>query len=373
MRTCLLAICLLGCATASAARPPNGAAVVVAQPPPVPARWLEESRSPPPRSCADLYARVQPLLTARRISEAREALVDARAWVPDCVIADLLEARVARLRGDAPAAFAALDRAALSADAELVRADRIATALLSEGEAGARHALLFCDDPPPLDAASRTGCAVAALRLGDRWQAEVWLLEAIGSEPRSFAAWMDVGEMALDVHEYEAARGAFAQAAWLAPDAYVAQLGLGAAARGVQDVEAADAAFRRALAIDPDGAEAYYDLGLLYQDHRDGSEPVLRQAQEFYRQFVARAGDRFTAEVDEVMHHCPVVCPRPPRERGTRRHARQCQPGRIEQIDSNCGPIRELAQMQADIAAMQRQLEAERPPSASEPARTTPP
>jgi len=340
MRSATLVLVLVsGCASL-----PRPTPRVVTLDVPGPCVGLPAFSEPPLAACREVYERVAPLIEAARLDEARAELASARELAPRCAIVDLLEARIARRGGDPFTAFGALDRAAMAAGADLVRADRIATSLLEEGERGADHALMFCDGLPGDDAASRTGCAVAALRLGDRARAEAWLREAIAIEPRSFAAWMDLGEMWTDVRSYDQARVAFTAATRIDPDRYEAFLALGAAERGAQHFDAAEASYRIAIEIDPDRAEAYYDLGLLYQDYGDDAEPTLRQAQDFYRQFAQHAQGAFTALVDDVSRRCPMV----PHERASP----TCRPGRIQLIETY-DPTRRIVEMQAQIHAMQ--------------------
>lgn len=179
-------------------------------------------------------------------------------------------------------------------------------------------------------------------------------------DPTLFEAYMNFGEITLGFRGYDDAAGAFQHATELRPQSYDAFIGLGAAKRGLQDPDAAEAAYRAAIAIDANRPEAYFNLGLLYQDYRDGAETTLHQAQAFYQQFVQHAGSDavFAPAVDAVMHHCTPTCPTPPEQRGHRRRrpAAACTMGRIQQIDQNICLVHELAQMQADIAAMQQQM-----------------
>lgn len=179
-------------------------------------------------------------------------------------------------------------------------------------------------------------------------------------DPTMYEAYMNFGEITLGFRGYDDAAGAFQHATELRPQSYDAFIGLGAARRGLQDPDAAEAAYRSAIAIDGNRPEAYFNLGLLYQDYRDGAQPTLRQAQEFYNQFVQRAGSNavFAPAVEAVTHHCPPTCPTPPEQRGhhRRRVVRTCSMGRIQQIDQNICLVNELQQMQADIAAMQARM-----------------
>ncbi len=181
-------------------------------------------------------------------------------------------------------------------------------------------------------------------------------------DPNMYEAYMNFGEITLGFRGYDDAANAFQRATTLRPQSYDAFIGLGAARRGLQDPDAAEAAYRAAIAIDANRPEAYFNLGLLYQDYRDGAEPTLRQAQEFYRQFAQRAGSNavYAPAVDAVNHHCPDTCPTPTgTSRRRRRAPTTCQMGRIQQIETNICLVHELAQMQADIAAMQQQMQSQ--------------
>jgi tetratricopeptide (TPR) repeat protein len=176
-------------------------------------------------------------------------------------------------------------------------------------------------------------------------------------DPTMYEAYMNFGEITLGFRGYDDAAGAFTQATTLRPQSYDAFIGLGAAKRGLQDPDAAEAAYRAAIAIDANRPEAYFNLGLLYQDYRDGAEPTLRQAQAFYRDFASKAGSNavFAPAVDAVNHHCPDTCPTPSGTSRRRRRPTTCAMGRIQQIDTNICLVHELAEMQAQIQAMQQQ------------------
>lgn len=190
-------------------------------------------------------------------------------------------------------------------------------------------------------------------------------------DPTMYEAYMNFGEITLGFRGYEDAAAAFQHATELRPQSYDAFIGLGAAKRGLQDPDAAEAAYRAAIAIDGNRPEAYFDLGLLYQDYRTGSETELRQAQDFYRQFVTHAGsdERYAAGVNAVQHQCPATCPTPSgTSRSRRRRTPQtCAMGRIQQIDTNICLVHELAQMQADIQAMQQQMQQQQSTDGSTP------
>ena len=56
--------------------------------------------------------------------------------------------------------------------------------------------------------------------------------------------------------------------------------------------------------LDPSNPSSYFNLGLLYQDYKDGQKPSLHTAQDYYRQFLKRQADEggFTGCV-HALHH----------------------------------------------------------------------
>lgn len=85
--------------------------------------------------------------------------------------------------------------------------------------------------------------------------------------------------------------------------------------------------YRAALELDGDRPEAYFDLAVLYHEHRDGSVEQLGQALDYLREFVERAGGepRFARTLEEVSRWCD------PQPQGRRRH-RSCTPGRAQNV-----------------------------------------
>ena len=185
-------------------------------------------------------------------------------------------------------------------------------------------------------------------------------------DPNFYEAWMNFGELTLGFRGYEDAFNAFTRATTLRPQSYDAQIGLGAALRGLGRIDEAQAAYERAVAIDAQRPEAYFNIGLLFHDYRDGAEPTLRQAQQYYRQFAERARGRagFQEAVDGVTRECP---PEPTDARRRRRWLRRgCQPGRIQSIDRAITLTQELQQQQREIEEMQRQMEAQQAQQAAQ-------
>ncbi len=193
---------------------------------------------------------------------------------------------------------------------------------------------------------------------------------AFNLDPNLYEAYMNFGELTLSFRGYQDAERAFRRATELNATSYDAWLGLGAALRGLNQTEQAQAAYERAIQIDGNRPEAYFNLGLLYNDYMGGSEPELRRAQQYYRDFAQRAGGR--SELAEVVTSVTRQCGpcehqqqaqvrgrSGRRTRGYGRQRRACQAGRIEQIDCNLQLQAELEEMQRQAAQMQAEIEAQ--------------
>jgi tetratricopeptide (TPR) repeat protein len=173
-----------------------------------------------------------------------------------------------------------------------------------------------------------------------------------------FEAYMNFGELTLSFRGYEDAAAAFTRATELRADTYDAWLGLGAARRGLNNPDEAQAAYERAIAIDATRPEAYYNIGLLWQDYRDGAIPTLNRATEYYNQFVTRAGSRpeYSATLDTVTHRCTIEREGDARARLRARRRRRraaCAMGRLQQIEEAIRTINDIAEMQRMAAEME--------------------
>lgn len=173
-----------------------------------------------------------------------------------------------------------------------------------------------------------------------------------------FEAYMNFGELTLSFRGYEDASRAFTRATELQPTNFDAWIGLGAAQRGLNNDTAAQQSYERAQQIDAARPESYFNLALLFQDYRDGTEPTLNRATEYYRQFIQRAGSRpeYAGAVESVNRRCATDA-RSQRRRRWQRTA--CQMGRLQQIESSIALMREAASMQAEMERMQAQSAAQ--------------
>lgn len=171
-----------------------------------------------------------------------------------------------------------------------------------------------------------------------------------------FEALMNFGQLTLSYRGYDDAARAFERANQLQANNYDALLGLGAALRGLNRLEDAEAKYRAAIALDGQRAEAYYNLGLLYQDYMGGQVAQLEQAQQFYQQFLQRAGQReqFAPAVQSVSRRCREES-QSSSSRRRRRRSTDCRPGRIQQIETAIRLMREMAQMQQQVQQLEQQ------------------
>lgn len=181
---------------------------------------------------------------------------------------------------------------------------------------------------------------------------------AFSLDANMFEAYMNFGELTLSFRGYDDAARAFERATQLQPTNYDAWLGLGAAQRGLNNDQGAQQSYEHAQQIDATRPESYFNLGLLYQDYRDGTEPTLNQATAFYNQFIQRAGARpeYASAVETVNRRCATDARAQRRRRWQRT---TCQMGRLQQIETAIAFMHEAATMQAEMARIQAQADAQ--------------
>ncbi len=138
-------------------------------------------------------------------------------------------------------------------------------------------------------------------------------------DPTLYEAFMNFGQITLSFRGYEDAEGAFRAAAALNPESYDALIGHGVALRGLGRVEEAEARYIAARALDAERPEAWFNLGVLHQDHLDGSADELAEAVTHLEAFLTKAEGEvlYSDEVDAVSRCC----------RGN-----ECRPGRLQNL-----------------------------------------
>ena len=118
----------------------------------------------------------------------------------------------------------------------------------------------------------------------------------------------------------------------LQPKNFEAAIGLGVALRGNKKIDEAEAQYNAAKGLDPSQGGSYFNLGLLYQEYKDGQKPSLQKAQDYYRQFLGTLGRHLRLAQEEAEK-------------------------RIKDIDEIYVALEEAAKMQAESEAMQKKAE----------------
>lgn len=157
--------------------------------------------------------------------------------------------------------------------------------------------------------------------------------KAVEMNPKLAEARLNLAALSLNNRDYKTAEENFRAVLQLQPKNYEASLGLGVALRGAKQIEEAETQYNAAQKLDPSNPASYFNLGLLYQDYKGGEKPSLQKAQEYYRQFLAKAN----GSTPEPM----------------RRDAEK----RIKDIDEIYVALAEAAKLQAEAEEMQRKAE----------------
>jgi len=124
--------------------------------------------------------------------------------------------------------------------------------------------------------------------------------KAIELDPKYAEAHLNIGAIGLSSRQYEKAQKSFETVLALQPNNFDAQVGLGVALRGQKKIDDAEAAYKKAQQLDSKACSIAYNLGLLYQDYKNSEDNKhLRQAQDFYRQYVG-CGKTSKSKVDDA-------------------------------------------------------------------------
>jgi tetratricopeptide (TPR) repeat protein len=124
--------------------------------------------------------------------------------------------------------------------------------------------------------------------------------KAVELDPKYAEAHLNIGAIGLASRQYEKAQKSFETVLALQPNNFDAQVGLGVALRGQKKIDEAEAAYKKAQQLDSKACAIAYNLGLLYQDYKNSEDNKhLRQAQDFYRQYV-QCGKTVKAKVDDA-------------------------------------------------------------------------
>src|SRR5450432_4460934 len=157
--------------------------------------------------------------------------------------------------------------------------------------------------------------------------------KAVAMNPSLAEARLNLAVLSLNNRDYNTAEENFRSVLEMQPKNFEAAIGLGVALRGNKKIDEAETQYNSAQKLDPSSPWSYFNLGLIYQDYKDGQKPALHKAQDYYRQFLGHANDK-TSE--------PL-----------KREAEK----RIKDIDEIYVALDEAAKMQAEAEEMQRKAE----------------
>jgi Flp pilus assembly protein TadD len=148
-------------------------------------------------------------------------------------------------------------------------------------------------------------------------------------------ARLNLAALSLNNRDYKTAEENFHAVLEAQPKNYEAAIGLGVALRGGKKIDEAEAQYNEAQKLDPSNPSSYFNLGLLYQEYKDGQKPTLQKAQSYYRQFLSHASSSTGENLQKEAQK------------------------RIKDIDEIYVALEEAAKMQAESEEMQRKAEAQ--------------
>jgi tetratricopeptide (TPR) repeat protein len=157
--------------------------------------------------------------------------------------------------------------------------------------------------------------------------------KAVDMNPGFNEARLNLAALSLNNRDYKTAEENFRAVLTSQPKNYEASIGLGVALRGGKKIDEAETQYNEAQKLDPSNPSSYFNIGLLYQEYKDGQKPTLQKAQSYYRQFLSKANQSTPS--------------------GLQKEAEK----RIKDIDEIYVALEEAAKMQAEAEAMQRKAE----------------
>jgi tetratricopeptide (TPR) repeat protein len=101
--------------------------------------------------------------------------------------------------------------------------------------------------------------------------------EAVGLNPNFAEARMNLASLSLNNRDYVTAEENFRAVLKLQPKNFEASIGLGVALRGNKKIDEAETQYNSAKGLDPSQGASYFNLGLLYQEYKDGQKPSLQK------------------------------------------------------------------------------------------------
>jgi tetratricopeptide (TPR) repeat protein len=157
--------------------------------------------------------------------------------------------------------------------------------------------------------------------------------KAVAMNPNLAEARLNLAVLSLNNRDYNTAEENFRAVLEMQPKNYDAAIGLGVALRGNKKIDEAETQYNSAEKLDPSNPWSYFNLGLIYQDYKDGQKPSLHKAQDYYRQFLGHANEKTPEALKKEAEK------------------------RIKDIDEIYVALDEAAKMQAEAEEMQKKAE----------------
>ena len=335
-RSCLAGCCalfMLGCASATVVRAPAPGSAGARSAPEATTGTTQVS-APATSECARAVGEGLRAHEQGDGARAERLFVDAVGRDPACAPAYVDLAILQRARGERAEARRNLRRA-LAIDARLMPAfNELALLYLDDAESESQLDLaeVVCSQAQQIDdkfAPIYNTWGLIDLRRNRITDAAAKFRRAFELDPALFVAYLNFARIALSFRGYADAHTAFERALALRPRSFDALIGLGVALRGQGELAAAETRYGEALALDPSRPEPDYNMGVLYQDFRNGSAADMQRAREHFRSFLDKAQSRpeYADAVSEVTRRCSSAEASRPR-RGDR-----CTVGRLQTIE----------------------------------------
>ena len=112
--------------------------------------------------------------------------------------------------------------------------------------------------------------------------------QAVDMDPELHEARMNLAALSLNYRDYTTAEENFRAVLSRSPELRGRDWPGRRAARQ-QKFDEAEQQYKAAQKLDPAERDSYFNLGLLYQEYKDGQKPSLQKAQQYYREFLGQA------------------------------------------------------------------------------------
>ena len=163
-----------------------------------------------------------------------------------------------------------------------------------------RLAQLVCDEAKKINpdyAPIYNTLGLIKLRSKDVTGALTEFRKAATLDPSLSEAQLNIGAISLSARSYKQAEEAFQAVLKKVPNHFDATVGMGVALRGQRKADEAEQWYNKALQVQVDPkieprlevkkCGVFYNLGLLYQDYKNGSPDDMNKSKDYYKKFMA--------------------------------------------------------------------------------------